>query len=118
MQKTTLLTTLTVLAAIVVSTVGAPYTIGIGSGSSMDPTIDDGDIMIISHTYDSVEVGDVIIVDWGDRQAAHRLVSYAHAPKSGEVYVTKGDGHDEEDMLHTPVGSEEGKVVRVIDNPF
>ena len=70
-----------------------PVLIARANGTSMYPTIHDGDVVVILRGAE-FGVGDIVTFDRRDRVVAHRVIGiYAH----GRVVETKGDNLDRPD---------------------
>jgi signal peptidase I len=88
------------------------------SGSSMDPTLHDGDLVVVRER-DSYEIGDVVAFRFPDDQVGpdgdviHRIVGGSAA----EGYITRGDNREAEDQWRVApddiLGRYVGRVPRV-----
>lgn len=91
------------------------YTIGVGSGESMKPTIDSCDILIIDITQDTlqeVESGDIVVFDVEGRKIAHKLAF----KYDGEYGVARGVHSGRLDKVTTK--NLDGIVSTVVSIPF
>lgn len=74
---------------------------------SMSGTIEEGDLVIITRTND-YKIGDIItfIGEGETTPTTHRIVGY-----DGELYVTKGDANNVDDLVHIQKSEILGEVV-------
>jgi signal peptidase len=82
------------------------------TGTSMLPAIRPGDVLRIHHTaLERIEAGDVVLVAWGGRLLAHRVVEVMKNVAGGSL-ITRGDNHAHTDP---PVSEREllGRVVAI-----
>src|SRR5699024_9769264 len=100
MLRTTISWTFFVLFLIAMSLFAGPREIGgpasyvVVTGSSMEPTYSDGDL-VIARNHDSYDIDDVIVYDVPDEHefsVVHRVIG-----ESDGHYITKGDNRDEPD---------------------
>jgi len=59
-----------------------------GVGSSMLPTIHDGDYLVIDTTPESIELGDIIVYKHNNELIGHRVIKI-----TSEGYIVKGDNN-------------------------
>jgi signal peptidase I len=82
-------------------------------GTSMLPTIGDGDtITIAPGDGRTIQPGDIVLYRLGDRALAHRIVEVRDDPSFGLVLVPQGDGKSATDAPITP-GQIIGKIVDI-----
>ena len=87
-------------------------------GSSMYPTIKNGDILVILEKNSSdfnMNIGDIIVFSGEGKNIAHRLVDI-HADSSCEcknIYYVKGDNSDEIQAI--TMDNILGKVIKIVD---
>lgn len=87
------------------------YILGMGRGISMLPAIQPGDIVIIDTKLDKIQIGDVIVYQYGSKLIGHRVVAVVQ-----EGYITKGDNNPYPDNL-VPTQAVVGKVVWQVKDP-
>jgi signal peptidase len=77
---------------------------------SMSGTIEEGDMVVIKQT-DDYKIGDIVtyIREGESTPTTHRIVNY-----DGELYVTKGDANNAEDLVHISADEILGEVVTTI----
>jgi signal peptidase len=77
---------------------------------SMSGTIEEGDLVIITRTND-YKIGDIITFIGEDEitPTTHRIVGY-----DGDLYVTKGDANNVDDLVHIQKSEILGEVVCTI----
>ncbi len=86
--------------------------VALGTGRSMLPTIQEGDLVAIRGTWLSdIEVGDVLAVRFGRLRIVHRLVEII----AGETmfFRLKGDGNERSDPILFEASQIMGKVVAI-----
>lgn len=64
-------------------------------GTSMEPTLHDGDALLVKHVDpDEVKVGDIVTLEYpGKGPIAHRVVRIEPLPQGGFLFQTKGDAN-------------------------
>jgi phage repressor protein C with HTH and peptisase S24 domain len=89
------------LAAVVLlvasSTTGAVAAsrVAVNHGSSMEPTLCDGSILLVDRG-NGVEVGDVVAIEWNGTRTYHRVIAL-----DGDDVITEGDNSDNPDWFDT-----------------
>lgn len=60
-------------------------------GQSMEPTLEDGDILIINENIEDVENGDIVVYEdpSKDKYIVHRIIQ-----SNDDAYILKGDNND------------------------
>lgn len=85
-------------------------TYAITSGS-MEPNINIGDIVIVEEVDETdLKVGDVISYRKGQTIITHRIAKIENS-EGHNIYITKGDNNNTEDMENIEIDRIEGKVV-------
>jgi hypothetical protein len=72
----------------------SPFSIGIGSGDSMDPVIDAGCSITVSENYDAddkLEEGDIIIYNYDNKNIIHQVIKKynSYNPDKAKYKITK-----------------------------
>jgi signal peptidase I len=69
-----------------------------GSGQSMEPTLEAGDMMITRQVSAAgLKPGDIIMFDGGENHVMHRIVSIEAGPAGEATLITRGDNNDAND---------------------
>jgi hypothetical protein len=86
-------------------------------GSSMLPTIQDGDTLTVVRVEPgSIAVSDIVLFRAGTRAFVHRVIEVRHTEGRGPVFIARGDGRAEADP---PVEAAQilGSVVAIDPQP-
>jgi len=94
------------------------FILGIGNGTSMYPTIKNGDYMIIDLTPEDIKVGDIIVYvhyipNKGLIKIGHRVIAI-----TDNGYIVMGDNNEEPDPWIVKEDQIIGEVEVVIDDPI
>ena len=84
------------------------YSTAVVASGSMEPALSVDDL-ILNHTEDSYEEGDIITFQNGDSLTTHRIVEV-----TDEGYVTQGDANNTTDLDMVPFKAVIGRVVWAI----
>lgn len=87
------------------------YVLGIGSGISMFPAIEPGDLVIIDTNIENIRIGDVIVFQYDGKLVGHRVL---YITEKG--VITKGDFNPYVDGV-IPYDKIVGKIVYVVRDP-
>ena len=90
--------------------VGANYSY-IVTGSSMEPNIKPGDVIIVKETdLNNIEIGDIITYDRGSIRITHRVID--KRVSDGDVsFITKGDATEGPDLRPVSADSVLGEMM-------
>ena len=87
------------------------YVLGIGSGISMYPAIEPGDLVIVKTDVKEIKIGDIVVFWYDGKLVGHRVIYI-----TDEGVITKGDFNPYYDGL-IPYNKIVGKIVYVIRDP-
>lgn len=84
---------------------------------SMEPVIMPGDVVLVAKVdYDSIQVGDIIVFDNGEKiYITHRVIEIIE-DSNGRQFVTKGDNNYSKDSELSNESQFRGKVIKIIPN--
>jgi signal peptidase len=112
------------IAIIIVGIIFAQHMNVVVSGS-MEPTLHRGDIVLVDHNVDNVQVGDIIVYygTWTPtpEDIIHRVIQKEQTHGNGAVYTTKGD-NSFTNPYPDPVKVQQkqiiSKVISISDHPI
>lgn len=82
-----------------------------GSGQSMEPTLQAGDMIITRQVaVNDLRPGDIIMFDGGDNHVMHRIVAIEGGAAGEATLITRGDNNDANDPP-VPEGAVVGKLI-------
>lgn len=86
------------------------------SGQSMEPTMDNGDIIIYSQYIEPADES-IIVYKTADYLVSHRIVDVRESSDNVTLYQTKGDNNKLEDPYVVTESQVKGTVIYSIDTP-
>ena len=81
-----------VLGYVATAYLGAGF--AVVEGSSMEPLLHTGDLVLLTKKPpEDVEVGDIVVYSWGGKYVIHRVIHKYVSPQGEVCIVTKGDNN-------------------------